>query len=70
MMFQNLMKKEIKIYRLVFLFFPLLGCVYWYLSRHVPMRSILHTAHGADVPISIIMGWLMLPGVHSFILHV
>lgn len=28
MMFQNLMKKEIKIYRLVFLFFPLLGCVY------------------------------------------
>lgn len=40
MIFQNLMKKEIKIYRLVFLFSPLLGCVYWYLSRHVPMRSI------------------------------
>ena len=70
MMFQNLMKKEIKIYRLVFLFFPLLGCVYWYLSRHVPMRSILHTAHGADVPISIIMEWLMLPGyILSFCMY-
>ena len=70
MIFQNLMKKEIKIYRLVFLFYPLLGCVYWYLSRHVPMRSILHTAHGADVPISIIMGWLMLPGyILSFCMY-
>lgn len=66
-MLKSFLAKEVKVYRAVFLFFPLLGAVYCYLSFHAPMYSLLHTAHYPPHWASSAMSWLMTPG--AILLH-
>lgn len=61
-MLKSFLAIELKLYRMVFLFFPLLGCVYWYLCFHTPMSSMLRTGGLAGNWVSALMGILMIPG--------
>lgn len=62
MLLKCFLAKEIRFYRVVFLLFPLLGCLYWYLNTCVSLYPCGVVSGG----IVILMELLMTPG--SFLL--